>query len=160
MLKIWVAGFREGCIKNPGSYFNRYKKKEWFNREDVKEVIKEIDTSVAIKDEYIESPVYGGISPRDLSQGCKSVILLYINPTCNVYATRCGDNCFPAIMRLAEKTDVVITLHHVPVLPRPFKALMMDTGIEVNSPEEFVTEFSIIDGSIDESERYDRWWEV
>ena len=146
MLKIWVRGFRDDCIINPNGYFNSHKNRDWFNRSDVKEVIKEIDNSIAVKDEYIESPVYGGMAPERLSSGCKSVILLYINPLCNVYASRCGDNCVPAILRLAEKTDVVITLHHIMKFPKEFKAMMMDTGVVVNSREEFLREYGKIEG--------------
>ena len=57
MLKIWVNGFQKDCIKDPNSYFNLHKKKEWFNRPDVKEVIKELDNTIAVKDEYLESPI-------------------------------------------------------------------------------------------------------
>lgn len=148
MLKIWVKGFQKGCIKNPGSYFNRNKEKDWFNRDDIKEVVKEIDKTIAVKDEYMESPVYGGMSPDRLSQGCKTVILLYINPKCNVYASRCGDNCVPSILRLAEKTDVIITLHHIMEFPEKFEAEMLDTGVVVHSREEFLMEYGRITGII------------
>ena len=48
------------------------------------------------------------MAPERLSSGCKCLILLYVNPTCNVYASRCGDNCSGFILDLAEKTDVVL----------------------------------------------------
>lgn len=57
MLKIWVNGFRKDCIKEPGKHFNVNKEKDWFNRQDIKDVIYEIDKTVAVKDEYLESPV-------------------------------------------------------------------------------------------------------
>lgn len=146
MLKIWLKGFREDCIKNPGAYFNMYKKKEWFNRADVKQVIKEIDNTIAVKDEYLESPIYGGMAPERLSQGCKAVILLYINPTCNVYATRTGNNCIPSILRLADKTDVIVTYHHLPRMPRDVKAEFLDSGVIVNDAKEFLKEYGRITG--------------
>ena len=40
---------------------------------------------------------------------CKSLILLYVNPLCNVYASRCGDNCAKYILDLTDETDVIIT---------------------------------------------------
>ena len=146
MLKIWVNGFQNDCIKDPNSYFNLHKKKEWFNRPDVKEVIKELDNTIAVKDEYLESPIFGGMSPERLSSSCKTVILMYINPLCNVYASRCGDNCAPAIVRLAEKTDVIITLHHMMVFPEKFEAVMLDTGVVVHSRREFYLEYGRIKG--------------
>lgn len=146
MLKIWVDGFKDGCIKDPNSYFNLHKKKDWFNRQDIKEVIKEIDNTIAVKDEYLESPIFGGMAPERLSSGCKAVILLYVNPLCNVYASRCGDNCVPSIVRLAEKTDVIITLHHMMVFPEKFEAIMLDTETAVHSRREFYLEYGRIKG--------------
>ncbi len=146
MLKIWVDGFKDGCIKDPNSYFNLHKKKDWFNRQDIKEVIKEIDNTIAVKDEYLESPIFGGMAPERLSSGCKAVILLYVNPLCNVYASRCGDNCVPSIVRLAEKTDVIITLHHMMVFPEKFEAVMLDTETAVHSRREFYLEYGRIKG--------------
>ena len=63
MLNIWFDGFDKKCIKDPKSYFNLHKKPNWFNNEWVKKVIKEIDNVNAIKDEYMESPVFGAMSP-------------------------------------------------------------------------------------------------
>lgn len=93
MLKIWLGPFRKNCIINPSGYFDDHKKPEWFNDPWVKEVIKKIDHVDAIKDEYMVSPILGAMTPMHLSSGCKSLILLRQNPMCNVYATRCGDNC-------------------------------------------------------------------
>lgn len=146
MLKIWVNGFRNDCIKNPGAYFNIKKKKEWFNRADIKRVIHDIDNTEAVKDEYLESPVFGAISPDRLSHGCKTVILLYVNPTCNVYASRCGDNCFESILSLAKNTDVIITLHHIPTMPEEVHAVFLDSGVEVHNRKEFVLEYGRVTG--------------
>lgn len=58
-------------VANPSSYFDSTYKKDWLNNDFAKEVILGIDKSTHIKDNYIESPVLGAISPRDLSTGCK-----------------------------------------------------------------------------------------
>lgn len=40
MLNIHVCkDFPEGCLTVIDDYFNRRKKKEWFNRQDVKDII-------------------------------------------------------------------------------------------------------------------------
>lgn len=143
MLKIWLGDFQKGCIKNPNRYFNLHKKKEWFDRLDVKEIIKTIDDTDVVDGEYLKSPAFGGMAPERLSSGCKCLILLYINPTCNVYASRCGDNCAGFILDLAEKTDVVITLHHAMVFPRDFEGIILDTG------EKFSTRQGFMDAYID-----------
>lgn len=78
MLYIHVGQVERECIRTIDPYFNRNKSKDWFNRDDVKRIIKNIDLSVAVKDEYIESPVFGGMSPTKLSTGCKAVILMAV----------------------------------------------------------------------------------
>lgn len=47
----------ENLIKNVNGYFDSHKKKDWFNNDLVKKVIKDIDDTIAVKDEYMESPV-------------------------------------------------------------------------------------------------------
>ena len=78
MLKINVLDFKENCIRNVTGFFSIYKKKEWFNDKNVKQIIKDIDDTIAVKDEYLESPVFGGMSPDRLSCGCKAVILMQV----------------------------------------------------------------------------------
>lgn len=148
MLKIWVNGFKEDCIKNPSGYFDVNKEKDWFNNELSKKFIKEIDKSIAVKDEYIESPVFGAISPERLSSGCKCLILLSVLDDCNIYASRMGDNCSKYILELAEIKDITITLHHMMMFPEEMKAIMMDTGKVVNSRGEYVKEYARIKGII------------
>lgn len=85
MLKVWINGFRDNCIKNPKFYFDMNKEREWFNREDVRAIIKGIDNSIVIGDEAIQSPVFGGISVERLSHGCKATILDCVLDDCNIY---------------------------------------------------------------------------
>ncbi len=141
MLKIWLGDFQKDCVKNPDRYFDMHREKDWFNRTDVKKIIKEIDDVDAIEDEYMVSDIFGAISPESLSTGCKALILMYINPLLNVYASRCGDNCAKAILDLAKKTDVVITLHHMMIFPSDFEAQILDTGKIIHSRKEFAEEF-------------------
>lgn len=69
MLKIWLGDFQKGCIKNPNRYFNLHKKKEWFDRLDVKEIIKTIDDTDVVDGEYLKSPVFGGYGSRKIIIG-------------------------------------------------------------------------------------------
>ena len=141
MLMIRVNGFEEDCIKDPNLYFDLHKKKDWFNRTRVKEIIKSIDDTIAVKDEYLESPVFGGMAPERLSGGCKVVIMMEVLDDKSQYATKCGDNCVPEILKIAEYKDLRITLHHPMRFPDKFEALMLDTGVIVHSRREFVFEY-------------------
>lgn len=146
MLYIRVGDFTKECITDVKFNFKRYKKKEWFNDSFVRKVIKEIDKSEVIKDEYIESPVFGGISPESLSSGSKALIMMKMVPERVVYATRCGDNCAPLILELAEEQDVTILLHHCMGFPDKMHAIVVDTNREVFSYDEFIEEYYKIRG--------------
>ena len=142
MLKINVGfDFKDDCVISIDYYFKQYKTKEWFNTDIVKKIIKGIDNTIAVKDEYLESPIFGGMSPERLSTGCKAVILMAMTDM-HIYATRCGDNCVPYILEVAKTKDVEITLHHCMRFPKDgWEALIIETGKIVHSRKEFVNEY-------------------
>lgn len=142
MLYIHVVQVERECIRTIDPYFNRNKSKDWFNRDDVKKIIKNIDLSIAVKDEYIESPVFGGMSPTKLSTGCKAVILMAVLEKPYIYATKCGDNCVPDILEIARNKDVHITLHHIMQFPESgFEAVIAESGKKVCTFGGFVDEY-------------------
>lgn len=130
----------ENAIKGIDHYFNTYKTKDWFNRQDVKDVILELDNTVAVKDEYLESPIFGGMSPDRLSTTCKGAILLLVTDY-PVYATKMGDNAIDFIYRLSQKKDVHIWLHHYMKFPIKMEAIMYDSGLKVHSRREYLIEY-------------------
>ena len=140
MLKIWLK-IDDKTITDVNSHFDLFKEKHWFEDEFVRKVIQNIDKSRVVSGEYIESPVFGGISPTMLSSGTKALILMRMCPEFKVYATRCGDNCIPYILELSEKQDVQIVLHHCMRFSDGIHAIMAESGKEVNSDEEFVREY-------------------
>lgn len=141
MLNIIFGDFKERCIVEPNSFFNLNKKKEWFNDPYVKKIIKDIDNTIAVKDEYLESPIFGGMSPERLSSGCKCLIMLYKMDGINIYASRCGDNCSDYILDIAKNKDITITLHHLMVFNKDFEANILDTGAIVNNRSEYIDEY-------------------
>jgi Uri superfamily endonuclease len=75
MLYVYVDSVPKDCIVRVTPYFNLHKEKEWFSDPFVRKVIQEIDRCEVVKDEYIESPIWGGVSPERLSGGCKALIV-------------------------------------------------------------------------------------
>lgn len=135
----------DNLIKEVEGYFKFEKDKSWFNIPMVKEIIKGIDNTIAVKDEYLESPVFGGMSPDRLSTGCKAVILMLVQDR-PVYATKCGDNCSPYILKIAEKKDITICLHHCLLgwgsdVNAVFDATFIETGVITHNEREFVDEY-------------------
>lgn len=76
-------------------------------------MIKDVDKSEVLGPRIIDSPVLGGISPRELSGGVKTLILMNQVPDKIFNASACGDNCAKWILRIGESKDITINLRHL-----------------------------------------------
>lgn len=142
MLKISVSQFnRDIHVIDIDEHFMLAKKPEWFKDPFVRKVIREIDKSEVTGDDRIESPVFGDISTVNLSTGCKALIIMRMQPEFIVYATRCGDNCAPYILELAENQDLRILLHHCMEFPENVHAVFVESGIEVKGYHDYIYAF-------------------
>ena len=130
----------ENCIMKVDYWFNRHKENSWFNTGLIKEIIKGIDKTEAVKDQYLESPIFGGMSPDRLSTGCKAVITMLVQNR-PVYASCCGDDCASWILQVAEKKDAHIYLRHCLGFPDIFEAVFVETGVSISSYKEYVHEY-------------------
>lgn len=102
-------------VSDIDSYFDMEFEDNWFDNQFAKDVIKGIDNSIHVEGSFIRSPILGAISPRDLSTGCKGVLLLQNVDNILVNGDRFGDNCFPWLSKLGEIKDINITIHHYPM---------------------------------------------
>ena len=111
-----------------------------------------VDSSEYIDGEYIQSPVFGGISPRDLSTGCKALLILLNEPDKIVSGDRMGDNCYPVLFEMAKNADYTITLSHIIDFRRmePFEFKNARTGKLITNSKEFLQEYVTEDSIIDE----------
>ena len=76
-------------------------------------MILDVDKSTVIGPRVIDSPVLGGISPRELSGGVKTLIDIYKRPDRIFNASACGDNCAKWLLEIGERQDVTINLRHL-----------------------------------------------
>lgn len=112
MLKI-IFGNYENAIYNTSVYFKNTYQDEWITDELSVEMIKDVDQSVVVGPHMIESPVLGAISPRELSGGVKTLILIHKEKSKIFNASTCGDNCAKWLLKIGEMEDVVINLRHL-----------------------------------------------
>ena len=112
MLKI-IFGNCEEAIYNTSVYCKNTYQDEWITDELSVEMIKDVDKSVVMGPHMIESPVLGAISPKELSGGVKTLILIHKDKTKIFNASTCGDNCAKWLLRLGEMDDVLINLRHI-----------------------------------------------
>lgn len=135
MLNV-ILGTRKDCIHYVSDYFDALYENTWFSSKLAKDIIKGIDDSTHIKDGYIESPVYGAISPTELSSGCKGALLLLNMPDIIVCGERFGDNCFKWLFEIAKDREITITLSHFLRLDYSFDMRILNTNEIVHNREE------------------------
>lgn len=112
MLKVFLGGC-DNEIYNPPLYFKNQYEDEWITHELSRKMILDIDKSEVIGPHLIESPVLGPISPKELSGGVKTLMLLAFDTSGKIFnATACGDNCAKWILEIAKEKDLTISLHH------------------------------------------------
>ena len=100
MLYIYF-GDREDEVYNPPAYFLNQYEDEWITSELGRAMIKDIDKSEVIGARVIDSPVLGGITPRELSGGVKTLLLMAYDKSGFVFnASSCGDNCAKWLMKI------------------------------------------------------------
>lgn len=112
MLNIFYGDMPE-AIYNPSVFFKNVYDESWIVEPFTKEMIKDVDKSTVIGPRIIDSPVLGGITPRELSGGVKTLILIDHVPDKVFNASACGDNCAKWLLKIGEKRDVTINLRHI-----------------------------------------------
>jgi hypothetical protein len=112
MLKI-ILGDCEEAIYNTSVYFKNTYQPEWITDKLSVEMIKDVDKSIVIGPHLIESPILGPISPRELSGGVKTLILINKEPGKIFNVSTCGDNCAKWLLDMGRKRNITVNLRHL-----------------------------------------------
>lgn len=149
MLNIYFGSLKNE-IRYAEPYFDAYMELNWLSDQMNKEMILDIDKSTVLAGNLIESPILGIIPPQWLSGGVKALICMNSDNRGYVFnGTNCGDNCAKWILRIAEKKDLTITLHHFLNLNRgfeenskDFKINLLNSNKIITSVDEYACEFT------------------
>lgn len=140
MLHIYFGDMPD-AIYNTSVYFNNTYKDSWITDQITKDMIKAVDNSDVIDAKTIMSPIFGNMSPKKLSNGVKTLILISFDRKKVFNASTCGDNCAEWILRMAKERKVVINLRHLMDFgSEPFKIKIMNTNKIVKNMAELVFE--------------------
>ena len=112
MLKVFFGDKKE-AIYNTSVYFKNSYLDEWITDSFSAEMIKDVDNSIVVGQHLIESPVLGPITPKELSGGVKTLILIYKDREHVFNASNCGDNCAKWLLKMAKTEDIIINLRHL-----------------------------------------------
>ena len=136
----FYLGVFEIEIYNPPLYFINQYEDFWLESELAKKMIKDVDKSEVVGPHLIQSPVLGPISPRELSGGVKTLLLLAFDNSGKIFnATACGDNCAKWILEIAENKDLTISLHHsMNFGDGEYAIKILNNGVVVHNQEEWL----------------------
>ena len=100
-------------VYNTAAYFKYDYEDDWITDPFVKEMIKDVDKSMALACEVIDSPILGKILPVELSGDVKTLILVKFEKDKVFNASTCGDNCAKRLLKIAEVEDRTVNLRHL-----------------------------------------------
>ena len=140
MLNVYFGDMPD-AIYNTNIYFNNTYKDSWITRPLARQIIQAVDHSEVIDEKTIVSPVFGNMSPKKLSGGVKTLLLIAYDKTKVFNASTCGDNCAEWILKMAEGQKVVINLRHLMDFGKgEFKIRVLNTGKIVKNMGDLVAE--------------------
>lgn len=138
MLNIFY-GDMPGAVYNTASYFKYDYEDDWITDSFIKDMILDVDSSQVIDSGVIDSPVLGKIPPLGLSGGVKTLILVKFNQDKVFNVSTCGDNCAKWLLKIAEKEDRTVNLHHLMDFgEEEFSICILNTNQIVHSMDELV----------------------
>ena len=140
MLSIYF-GHKPEAIYDTNMYFNNTYKDGWITKALSKEMIQDVDQSEVIDEKTIQSPIFGKMSPKKLSGGTKTLLLIANDKNQIFNASTCGDNCAKWILKIAEERKVEINLYHLMDFGKgDFKIKVLNTGKIVKNMAELAIE--------------------
>lgn len=140
MLNVYFGDMPD-AIYNTNIYFNNTYKDSWITKPLSREIIQAVDHSEVIDEKTIASPVFGNMSPKKLSGGVKTLLLIAYDKTKVFNASTCGDNCSEWILRIADDKKVIINLRHLMDFGKgEFKIRVLNTGKIVKNMGDLVAE--------------------
>lgn len=136
-----LYGRRNDVINNTNLYFINSYYEPWLEKDESKQMVKDIDNSILESPNLVISPILGAISPRDLSGGVKALILVSNEPDKMFNITSCGENCAPWLLKLAEDRDIYVNLRYMMNFGKgPFEIEVMNTNKIVTNMTDLVFE--------------------
>lgn len=140
MLNVYFGDMPE-AIYNTNIYFNNTYKDNWIIRPLTRQIIQSVDHSEVIDEKTIVSPVFGNMSPKKLSGGVKTLLLIAYDKTKIFNASTCGDNCAEWLLKIADERKVVVNLRHLMDFGKgEFKIKILNTGKIVKNMGDLVAE--------------------
>lgn len=131
----------ENEIRYTDSYFNNNYQDEWMEDPQVKQIIRDIDSSELLNPQIVMSPVLGAIPITQISGGAKAVILMLKMPHLLIHGNSCGDNCASWITQIGNIQDIYVHLTYPMRFPDSVQLTVVDTDTFCSSYQEYIKEY-------------------
>ena len=150
MLNTFFGPMQE-AIYDTSAYFNNVYLDSWLDEKFTQDILRAIDKGVVLSSHAVETKALGIIPVTSLSGGAKTLLLIDHMPEKVFYASTCGDNCAPWMLKIAKRheEDITINLHHIMDFDsgskgRTFEIRVVNTGEIVHNMAELVLAASIL----------------
>lgn len=138
MVTVYFGQDKRGVL-DPDTYFFGAFYPEWFEDENVKQMVRDIDQSEVQAPYCIMSPVLGQISPHMISGGVKGLMLLMKDPEFYPDTIIFGENCEPWLSYIFEHYDVHVCCSGFDLVFRdlPIHGICENDGSQINNYEDW-----------------------
>lgn len=117
IFNIYFDRYKENVIYHNDNYFDFNYEKEWLIDDFAVKIIKDIEKGEVIGGQVILTEMFGAISPRDISTGVKTLLLLkYYEGDLIFNGSQMGENCIKYLVEIAREHPVNIILFNIPNL--------------------------------------------
>lgn len=134
MLYVLFGERLDDTIFPTSVYFNNVYENEWFNDEDVKQIVRDIDKS-ELNGLCVLSPFLGSIPVEKLSGGAKGLILMLKEDNFISDLISYGNNCEDWIIRISNKKDITVCMTGVDMTfeGKDIKAICLNDNSKINN---------------------------
>ena len=143
-----IFGSNKGEIRKIDLFFRNRKQSIWFDDQLVRDMIMDVDRTIVVKGEVLESPIYGFVSPEILSGGVKTLILMYKMRGFIAWGEAMGGNCAKWVLEIGKRVDCTLTIENGFLIfgkgrrdTSPMDAIVVDTGVKIHTIKEYYDQF-------------------
>ena len=130
---------KENYISDPNMYFDNTYDDAWITSDIGKKIIKNIDKTDVLENGTLMSPVLGGITPRELSGGAKTLMLINFEHEMIFNASACGENCAELLLEITEDKDRIVRLGYPMYIDREiFEICILNDNSIVRNVDELI----------------------
>ena len=154
MLHLYVSrlGYNDGFLSaenyiyNPPAWFDGFCGEDYIQGEKEKAIIKDIDKSDVLEQGLLYNPVFGYITPSQISGTSKTLILLNNVPNMYFNGTAMGNNAVPWLLNIGKTKDIYVCNTYPLQLEGCFELEIVNTGIIVHNLMEYYEQYLTVIG--------------